>query len=105
MLLIDVFNETFSAPSILQYEYLGFFFTEGLTWVELNKVRGFIDKTGKEVIPIKYDAADNFSEGLARVQLNGKWGYIDKNGKEVLPIKYYKTPRVGVQDQYGIITF
>ena len=53
MLLIDVFNETFSAPSILQYEYLGFFFTEGLTWVELNKVRGFIDKTGKEVIPIK----------------------------------------------------
>ena len=49
---------------------------------------GFIDKTGKEVIPFKYQHAKDFSEGLARVQLNNKWGYIDKTGKEVISFKY-----------------
>ncbi|MCX7985750.1 MAG: WG repeat-containing protein [Bacteroidales bacterium] len=41
-----------------------------------------MDKSGKEVIPLKYDDAGYFSEGLARVKLNDKWGYIDKNGTE-----------------------
>ena len=61
---------------------------EGLAIVILNDKFGFIDKTGKEVIPIKYDGAYIFSEGLASVELNGKWGFIDKTGKEVTPIKY-----------------
>jgi hypothetical protein len=57
-------------------------FSEGLARVELNGKWGYIDKEGKEVIPIKYDWARSFSEGLACVKLNGKWGYIDKEGKE-----------------------
>ena len=61
---------------------------EGLAMVKLDKKYGFIDKTGKEVIPIKYDNAWGFSEGLANVRLNNKWGFIDKTGKEVIPIKY-----------------
>jgi hypothetical protein len=55
---------------------------------DANGKWGFIDKTGKEVIPLKYDDARSFSEGLASVNLNGKWGYIDKTGKEVIPFKY-----------------
>lgn len=61
---------------------------EGLSRVEYNWKYGFIDTSGKEVIPLKYDNADDFSEGLARVKLNGKWGYIDTSGKEVIPLKY-----------------
>ena len=34
---------------------------------------GFVDKTGKEIVPLKYQSADNFSEGMATVQLNDKW--------------------------------
>lgn len=68
---------------------------------------GFIDKTGKEVIPLKYDYADFFSDGLAVVGKNTnnflelemdeaviekyyfkKYGYIDKKRKEVIPLKY-----------------
>ncbi len=50
---------------------------------------GYIDKTGKEVTPLKYDYyGSDFSEGLAVVQLNGKCGYIDKTGKEVIPLMY-----------------
>ena len=64
-------------------------FSEGLARVErINGKWGFIDKTDKVVIPIKYDDAWSFSEGLARVELNGKYGFIDKTDKVVIPIKY-----------------
>ena len=53
-----------------------FDFSEGLASVELNGKWGFINKTGKEVIPLKYDDAYPFSEGLAKVKLNGKYGLI-----------------------------
>ena len=49
---------------------------------------GYIDKTGKEIVPPKYDYAMDFSEGFASVRLNGKWGVIDKTGKEIIPLKY-----------------
>ena len=63
-------------------------FSEGLASKKLNKKWGFIDKAGNEVIPFKYDNANDFSEGLASVKLNGKWGFIEKTGKEVIPFKY-----------------
>ena len=63
-------------------------FWEDLARVKSNDKYGYIDKTGKEVIPLKYDDADSFQEGLAQVKLNGKCGYIDKTGKEVIPLKY-----------------
>ena len=50
---------------------------------------GFIDTTGKEVVPCQYDDASwSFSEGLARVKKDGKWRYIDTTGKEVIPCQY-----------------
>jgi hypothetical protein len=56
-------------------------FDEGLAAVKLNSKWGFIDKTGREVIPRKYDEAHDFSEGLAAVKQNSKWGFIDNTGK------------------------
>ena len=54
---------------------------------------GYIDKTGKEVIPCRFYDTGGFFEGLARVLLAdkwgfGKWGFIDKSGKEVIPFIY-----------------
>jgi hypothetical protein len=63
-------------------------FSEGLAMVKLNGKWGFIDKTGKEIIPLKYDGAHSFSEGLVVVELNEKYGFIDTTGKEVIPLKY-----------------
>lgn len=51
-------------------------------------MKGFIDKTGKEIIPPKYDLVWNYKEGLARVKLNDLIGFIGKNGNIVIPIKY-----------------
>ena len=63
-------------------------FSEGFARVKLNNKWGFVDKTGNEVIPCKYDWADDFEEGLSKVRINDKWGYIDKTGREICPCKY-----------------
>ena len=63
-------------------------FSEGLAAMWKNGKWGYIDKTGKVVIPYIYDGAYGFNEGLTRVQKDGKWGYIDKTGKAVIAFTY-----------------
>ena len=41
---------------------------------------GFMDLSGRQVIPAVFDEVRPFSEGLAVVRLRGKWGFIDKQG-------------------------
>ena len=55
---------------------------------EKIQICGFIDKNGKEIIPLKYSNASSYSDGLAAVCKDNKCGYIDKSGKEVIKIKY-----------------
>lgn len=43
---------------------------------------GFIDKEGKEIIPLIYSNAKDFKDGMAEVMLNGKWMKIDRKGVE-----------------------
>ena len=56
--------------------------------VKINNQFGFIDETGKLVIPAKYDDTNSFSDGLAVVKINSKWGFINKSGELVIPAKY-----------------
>lgn len=58
---------------------------------------GFIDTTGKLVIPAQFDGyfymnttteAKLFNDGIASMEENGKWGGIDKTGKTVIPFVY-----------------
>ncbi len=46
---------------------------------------GFIDETGREICPCKYDWANDFKEGFAYVYVNNKYGCVDNVGKEVIP--------------------
>ena len=71
---------------------------------------GFIDQSGTEVVPCKYDIAYRFSEGLAAVKLNDRRGFIDQSGTEVVPCKYdfaYSFSEglaaVELNDKYGFI--
>lgn len=90
-----------------------------------HKKWGFIDKSGRLVIPYKFDdvARDqhggwtlphktfvNFSQGLCAVRVGNKWGYIDKNGLWKVPLKYDSAGNfsdglalVRVADRYGYI--
>jgi hypothetical protein len=63
---------------------------------------GFLDETGKEVIPYKYDMAFNFTdEGFALVQIDSKFGIIDKKGREIVPCKYYNIIATKQSDATG----
>lgn len=60
----------------------------GLWPVEQNNKWGYIDNTGRLIVPFKFDYAADFSEGLAAVSIKGKTGYIDKTGKFVIPPQF-----------------
>jgi hypothetical protein len=66
-------------------------FSEGLAKVHKDNKWGFIDKTGKEIIPCIFENIQEFSDGLARVSKDEKWGFIDKTGTEVIPCIYTGT--------------
>jgi hypothetical protein len=60
-------------------------FVDGIALVVNNGKRGYIDATGKEIIPLIYDDATLFSEeGLACVKFAGKYGYINKEGQWII---------------------
>jgi uncharacterized caspase-like protein len=67
-------------------------FSEGMAVVVREGKQGFINKSGKEVIPLEYDAEDcdcaEFDAGLASVTLGGKYGFVNVRGSEVIPLKY-----------------
>ncbi|SEA56305.1 WG containing repeat-containing protein [Flavobacterium gillisiae] len=70
--------------------------------VDSDEKFGFIDNTGKEIVPLIYDFANSFSENLAAVGVGktvirvddglrifkGKYGFIDRTGKVVIPMIY-----------------
>ncbi len=65
-------------------------FKNGLAKVSLNKKEyGYIDKQGKIIIPLKYEAFKyGFLNGYTPAQLQGKWGMITDKGKIIIPHQY-----------------
>lgn len=69
---------------------LAFVSAQQLAVVGKGKNFGYMDPSGKIVIPIEYKAAGNFSDGLAAVNVNGKWGFINSSGNMVIEPKFDK---------------
>ena len=53
-----------------------------------NRLYGFIDKQGNEIVAPKYSNALKFEEGMAAVKLNEKWGFVDATGKLVIDYQF-----------------
>jgi hypothetical protein len=49
---------------------------------------GYMDATGKRVIPPLYETGDDFTNGAAIVSSNGKYGLIDTSGNFLIPAEY-----------------
>lgn len=62
-------------------EYTNDYFVNGGKW-------GYINETGKLIIPTKYEAAEFFYDGFAIVELNGKKAFITKSGKQITAFEY-----------------
>ncbi len=56
-------------------------FSGGRAVVEKDGKFGYIDTTGKIVIPLKYTLAEDFNSGEAYVQIGEKTSFIDPDGK------------------------
>lgn len=63
------------------YDYCIPAFREGLARVNRDKLWGYIDSTGKEVIPCIYEDAEEFKDGIAVVTKDGKPYCINTKGK------------------------
>jgi hypothetical protein len=79
-------------------------FSEGLAWVSNKEGKfGYIDKTGKVIVPFRYEPAYDdgaevyysqpcydFHEGLARIYDRNAslFGFIDREGNEVFPFQF-----------------
>src|SRR5262245_37082299 len=64
--------------------------SDGTLFVALiEKKLGYIDSSGRVVLPPRYENALPFSEGRAAVMINGHWGYIDRAGTVVIPAVHH----------------
>ena len=71
---------------------------------------GYIDKSGKVVIPPQFALANPFSDGLASVKAQDKWGFINAEGKYVIEPRFIDVGNfseglaaVKERDKYGVI--
>jgi len=86
-------------------------FSDGLSRWLFGKKYGFIDRSGKTVIPPRFDLTYGFSEGLAAVQIGKRWGYIDTTGRMVIAPQEFShvepfhngLAQVGTKDGVGYI--
>ena len=76
-------------------------FSEGKALVKRGDSWGFIDRSGRFVIPPTYAYGSSFSEGLAAVtvareRMQAGWGYIDHAGNVRIPLEFdYAAPFSG----------
>lgn len=63
-------------------------YTQGLAVIKKDDKYGFVDESGKLVIPAIYQEAHPFSDNLALIKQADKYGYIDKSGKIAIKPQY-----------------
>jgi hypothetical protein len=81
-------------PIYKEVDYNFGYSKEGLFKVIDTKDKiGFVNASGKLIVPCKYDYVSSFENGFSVVRyLKGEYeytyGFIDSTGKEVIPVKY-----------------
>lgn len=79
-----VFDSTkFVTKPKKEYRRLEPYFGDGLINVAKAGKWGYVDKTGKVVIPFQYDHASTFQRGAAIVKKGDEWFYINKSAKKI----------------------
>lgn len=97
-----------------KYDFAGEFHEDAAIVSKENKI-GFLDSSGKEITPLKYDKVWPFDNGRAVVYMKGKGkgkGLVDYSGKEITPLKYHDILNfengraiVQIDYNYGLIDY
>lgn len=64
------------------------FLVDAFNGKERTYLFGFMDTSGKIVIPQEFEGANRFNHGLAPVKKNNLWGYINLKGEVVIPFQF-----------------
>ena len=84
---LNIKTKKLDIPAI--YKFADEFTENGLALVAQNGKAGFIDTTGKVVVPLKFDILLRFSNfNLAGFKQDGKAGFINTKGDVVIQPKY-----------------
>ena len=66
--------------------------SEGLSAVRIGKVHqgkwGFVDLQNNIIVPIIYDAVEDFSEGISAVRIGNKCGFVNNKGTPITELIY-----------------
>lgn len=79
-------------------------FSEGLARVESGNTFGYIDTSGKLILPPVYAGGGSFKNGLVVVSNEEKTGMINRRGEEIIPlvydhVKYFENEKVVICNQ------
>lgn len=66
---------------------------------------GYLNLSGKKVIPFTFDRAEAFNEGLAGVMIDNRVAYIDKTGKKAFDPTFYLPEFDGTMEGTEISAF
>jgi hypothetical protein len=69
---------------------------EAVTAGQKDVKSGYIDTTGKYVIPPQFDFAYDFSDGMAQISTGGRGGYVDKSGRA-----FYLDPTINWRNDFS----
>lgn len=83
-------DKTGKELTLFKYDKLEepYYYSDGLIKMEVGGKIGFVDYSGKEVVPPYFAEAGDFSEDLCAVRSGSKWGYIDKKGNNVIKYQF-----------------
>lgn len=70
------------------FEAIAPYVTAGLAAAKAAHRWGFIDASGRFVIPNAFEKVGAFSLGLAPASRDGRYGYIDQSGRDVIPNRF-----------------
>ena len=83
---------------------LGEEFSDGLALVRYSPQIGFIDRSGRHVIPPQFVDVQCFQNKLAGVsKAKGRWGFIDTNGNLVTPTHFNEVKPA--EERYAIVHY
>lgn len=53
-----------------------------------DKLYGYVDSLGNQIVPTQFEKIEDYSEGVAQAKQLGKWGFIDTNGEWAIQNKF-----------------